>query len=272
MGEMTDRAEDVGRQAAESDWLDWCIRAGLICYGVVHLLIGWLSLQLAFGDRGEKASNKGAMQELSKQPFGDALVWAIAIGMFLLVLWRLLEAFVGHRDKEEGADRIKARLVSGGKAALYAAIGISALNVAMHSGSSGGSTWTQTVMDWPAGQWIIALVGLAVIAYGANHVRRGITEKYAKHLSAEGKSGQTGKAYLLFGKIGYIGKGIAIAIVGGLILYGGITHDASKSGNLDQALHKVLTYPFGQVLLVLIAAGFVCYGLFCFARARHLST
>ena len=272
MGEMTDRAEDVGRQAAESDWLDWCIRAGLICYGVVHLLIGWLSLQLAFGDRGEKASNKGAMQELSKQPFGDALVWAIAIGMFLLVLWRLLEAFVGHRDKEEGSDRIKARLVSGGKAALYAAIGISALNVAMHSGSSGGSTWTQTVMDWPAGQWIIALVGLAVIAYGANHVRRGFTEKYAKHLSGEGKSGQTGKAYLLFGKIGYIGKGIAIAIVGGLILYGGITHDASKSGNLDQALHKVLTYPFGQVLLVLIAAGFVCYGLFCFARARHLST
>ena len=100
----------------------------------------------------------------------------------------------------------------------------------------------------------------------------GFTEKYAKHLSAEGKSGQTGKAYLLFGKIGYIGKGIAIAIVGGLILYGGITHDASKSGNLDQALHKVLTYPFGQVLLVLIAAGFICYGLFCFARARHLST
>ena len=106
---------------------------------------------------------------------------------------------------------------------------------------------------------------------------RPINEKFtksglAKHLSAEGKSGQTGKAYLLFGKIGYIGKGIAIAIVGGLILYGGITHDASKSGNLDQALHKVLTYPFGQVLLVLIAAGFVCYGLFCFARARHLST
>ena len=26
---MTDRAEDVGRQAADSDWLDWAIRAGL---------------------------------------------------------------------------------------------------------------------------------------------------------------------------------------------------------------------------------------------------
>ena len=71
--------------------------------------MGWLSLQLAFGDTSEKASNKGAMQELSQQPFGDVLVWAIAIGMFLLVLWRLLEAFVGHREKEEGSDRMKAR-------------------------------------------------------------------------------------------------------------------------------------------------------------------
>jgi hypothetical protein len=269
---MTDQAERIGRGADRSRGMDWAIRAGLVAYGVVHLLVGWLALQLAFGDRSEKASNKGAMQELAQQPFGEVLVWAIAIGMFLLVIWRVLEVFVGHQEKDEGADRMKARAVSGLKAGLYAAVGVSALSVALGSGKSGGGTkWTQTVMDWPAGQWIVAAVGLAVIIYGANHVRKGFTESYAKHLDAEGKSGQSGKAYLLFGKIGYIGKGIAIAIVGGLILYGGISEDASKSGNLDQALHKVLTYPFGVVLLVVMAAGIICYGLFCFARARHLS-
>jgi hypothetical protein len=271
MGEMTDRAEDLGKQARNSDWLDYAIRAGLVCYGVVHLLVGWLALQLALGERSENASNKGAMQELTQQPYGEVLVWAIAIGMFLLVIWRILEALFGHQEKQ-GGDRLKARAVSAGKAVIYAVVGITALNVAIGSKSSkGGSTWTQTVMDWPAGQWIVAAVGIAVIGYGANHVFRGFTEKYAKHLDAEGKSGHSGKAYILFGKIGYVGKGIAIAIVGGLILYGGLTHDASKSGDLDQALHKVLTYPFGQVLLIIIAAGLICYGLFCFARARHLS-
>ena len=125
-------------------------------------------------------------------------------------------------------------------------------------------------MEWPAGQWIVAAVGVAVIVYGANHVRKGFTEDYAKHLDAEGKSGQTGKAYLMFGKVGYIGKGIAIAIVGALILYGGLTHDPKKSGSLDQALHKLLTYPFGQIALIVVAAGIVCYGLFCFARATPL--
>ena len=272
MGDMTDRAEGVGQQAQQSEWMDKAIRAGLVAYGVVHLLVGWLALQLAFGESEGKASNKGAMQELAQQPFGEVLVWAIAIGMFLLVLWRGLEATVGHRDKEEGADRWKARAVSALKAVIYAAIGISALNVVIGAKSSkGGSSWTKTVMEWPGGQWIVAAVGVAVILYGANHIRKGFTEDYAKHLDAEGKSGQTGKAYLLFGKVGYIGKGIAIAIVGGLVLYGGLTHDPKKSGSLDQALHKLLTYPFGQVMLIVVAAGIICYGVFCFARARHLS-
>jgi hypothetical protein len=272
MGEMTDRAEGVGQQAQQSEWMDKAIRVGLVAYGVVHLLVGWLALQLAFGESEGKASNKGAMQELAQQPFGEVLVWAIAIGMFLLVLWRGLETFVGHQDKDEGSDRWKARAVSAMKAVIYAAVGITALNVVIGAKSSkGGSTWTKTVMEWPGGQWIVAAVGVAVIIYGANHVRKGFTEDYAKHLDAEGKSGNTGKAYLMFGKVGYIGKGVAIAIVGALILYGGLTHDPKKSGSLDQALHKLLTYPFGQIALIVVAAGIICYGLFCFARARHLS-
>src|SRR3954453_13098108 len=108
MGEMTDHAatsaprqgtaERLGDRAQNSEWLDRAIRLGLVAYGVVHLLVGWLVLQLAFGDRSENASNKGAMQELARQPFGEVLVWAVALGMFLLVVWRLLEVFGGHRE------------------------------------------------------------------------------------------------------------------------------------------------------------------------------
>lgn len=42
-------------------------------------------------------------------------------------------------------------------------------------------------------------------------------------------------------------------------------------GGLDVALETVRRQPYGQVLLLLIAAGIACYGLFTFARARHLS-
>ena len=253
-------------------WLDRGVRVGLSAYGTVHILIGWLALQLAFGERTEDASSRGAMEELAGHPLGEVVVSAIAIGMGILVLWRLLEVLVGHRDKEEGVPRWRARTVSGFKAVVYAAIGVTAVSVLVGPKSSaGGSSWTHTVRDWPAGHSVIAAVGLAVVVYGANHARRGLAESYAKHLSTEGRRGEAGKAYLFLGKLGYAGKGLAIGIVGALVVIGGLTRHPARSGDLDHALRHLLSYPFGQALLILIAAGFICFGIFCLARARHLS-
>ena len=80
--------EQRGREAEQSDWLDHAVRIGLVAYGVVHLLIGWLAIQLALGDHSKSASAKGAMAELAEQPFGQVLVWAVAVGLYFLVLWR----------------------------------------------------------------------------------------------------------------------------------------------------------------------------------------
>jgi hypothetical protein len=265
-------AKQVGHEAEDSPLLDAAVRIGLVAYGVVHLLIAWLAIQLAFGQRSQSASTKGAMHELAQQPFGKVLVWAIALGMFLLVIWRVIEAAFGHRE-EDGSDRLRKRVVSGAKAVIYAAVGVSALKVAIGSGGSGNSSdsYTAKVLDLPAGPWLVGLVGLAIIGYGGNLAWRGWSDKHAEHLDAEGKSGDTGTAYLFFGKVGYIAKGISMALVGGLFVYAGVTHDPKKSGGLDQALHKLLQQPFGMVMLIAIGVGLGCYGLFCFARARHLS-
>ena len=124
MGTMTGSAERLGRKAEDSDWLDHAIRVGLVAYGLVHLMIAWLALQLAFGDKSGSASSTGALHALAKQPFGEVLIWLVAIGMFILVAWRLLEATLGHREVD-GAKRLRKRLASFGKAVIYASIGVS---------------------------------------------------------------------------------------------------------------------------------------------------
>ena len=263
----------TAEQAHHSDWMDHAIRVGLVAYGIVHLLIGWLALQLAFGEKEDSASNSGALHYLAQQPMGGALVWMIAVGMFFLVVWRLLEFGFGFRDESDDKKRWRKRATSLFKAVIYGAIGWSAVRVATGSGSSGGGTDSTTakLMDLPGGQLIVGAVGLAIIGYGGSLVYRGWTEKFREHLDAQGQSGQDGSAYVLMGKVGYIAKGVAIAIVGGLFGYAAITHDAKKSGGLDQALQTVLEQPFGQVLLTAIALGIAAYGVFCFARAKHLS-
>ncbi len=244
-------------QAHNSDWMDHAIRAGLVAYGVVHLLVGWLALQLAFGEKEDSASNSGALHYLAQQPMGGALVWMIAVGMFLLVLWRLLEFGFGYRDESDDTKRWRKRATSLFKAVIYGVIGWSAVQTATGSGSGGGGTDSTTakLMDLPGGQLIVGAVGLAVIGYGGSLVYRGWTEKFREHLDAQGQAGKDGSVYVTLGKVGYIAKGVAIVLVGGLFAYAAVTHEAKKSGGLDQALQKVLEYPFGQVALILIGLG-----------------
>jgi hypothetical protein len=273
MSSISTRAEQAGQEAHQSEWLDHAARIGLVAYGLVHLVLAWLAIQLAFGDKEGSADSQGAVQQLAEQPFGQALVWAVAIGMFLLALWQGLEAIFGYRD-EEGFTQVRKRVTAAGKAVIYVVIGVSAVHAATGPSTSkknGTDSTTAKVMDWPGGQVIVAAVGLAIIGIGGYLVYLAYTEKFAKHINAEGKSGSSGTAYLWFGKAGYTSKGVAFALVGGLFLYAGLSHDAKKSGGLDQALHKVLQQPFGPFLLVAIALGLACYGLFCFARARHFN-
>jgi hypothetical protein len=272
LGQIADRVEHARPRGQHTDWFDHLIRFGLVAFGVVHLLLAWLALQLAFGDHSENASSQGAIRELASQPFGEVLVWLVALGMFLLVGWRLVEAAVGHRD-EDGAKRTGKRIVSLGKAVVYGAIGASALQIAIGAGSGGGGTDSMTakLMDLPAGRWIVGIVGLVIIGIGTALVVRAWTDAFAENLSAEGRSGDSGTAYLWFGRLGYCAKGVAIGIVGGLFGYAALTHDPKKSGGLDEALQTVLEQPFGPYLLTVIGVGIGCFGLFCFANARHLS-
>jgi Domain of Unknown Function (DUF1206) len=271
MTDIGNRADQVGYEVQHSKTLDWGIRFGMVVYGVVHLVVAWLAVQLALGAHQEQASQQGAMQTLAHQSFGPLLLWLIAIGMFVLALWRVLEVFVGHQEYD-GGKRWRRRVTSAFKAVIYGYIGYLAFSFAIGSGSSSnGTSYTKTLMNQPYGPWLVGGVGVAIAVYGLSYARRGWTEKFMENLDARGTMGDTGTAYRWVGKVGYIAKGIAFMVIGGLFVAAGVTHDAKKSGGLDDALRTVVQQPFGPFLLILIAAGIACYGVFCFARARHLS-
>ena len=264
-------ARVAGHRAHNSEWMDHAVRVGLVSYGVVHLILAWLALRLAFGDSGGKASNQGALHQLAQSTLGRVSLYVVAAGFVALVVWQLLEAALGHRD-EDGAKRVLKRLVSVGKVVLYGALAVTAFKTAIGGSSSGGGTegLTAKLMRWPAGPFLVGLVAVGILVVAGFLVHRGWTEKFRDKLDFKGQSGKDGQAYIWLGQAGYISKGVALAVVGLLFGYAALSHDPQKSGGLDQALHKVLQQPFGAPLLTLIAAGFACYGLFCFAWARHL--
>ena len=78
-----------------------------------------------------------------------------------------------------------------------------------------------------------------------------------------------GRGVVRLGQIGYIFKRVAFAIVGGLFGWAAITYDLEKAGGLDDALRTVNRAPFGAGPLTLMALGLACFGIYCFAWARH---
>ena len=70
----------AGRQAAHSPALRWLARAGLAARGVLYLIIGWIAVQIAFGQSSHQADQTGALRLLGRNPAGQVALWLLVIG------------------------------------------------------------------------------------------------------------------------------------------------------------------------------------------------
>lgn len=96
-GELVGPAEQVG----DSTTLKSLGRVGLIAYGVVHVLIGWLALELAWGTGASRSGDlSGALRTVSDQPLGKVLLRLVVVGLVALGLWQASEAVWGFRNRE----------------------------------------------------------------------------------------------------------------------------------------------------------------------------
>jgi len=242
-------------------------RIGYVVLGVVHIVIGAIAVSVATGGGGE-ADQGGAMQQIAQNPAGSLLLFAIAIGLTGLAAWQIAEAFL-ERDTD-AKKRWGHRLKFVGTALAYAAIAFTALVYAL-GGRSDSSESTQTLsaqlLATPAGVVLLVLIGLGVSAIGIAFIVRGATRAFAKRLALP--EGAARRGIVGFGVVGYIAKGIAVAVTGVLFVVAAFTHDPEKAGGLDSALHSLVELPFGSVVLWIVAAGLIVYGIFCFARARY---
>ena len=264
-------------QAANSDALENLARVGMVAFGVVHVLVAWLAVQLAwFGDGGESADQSGAMATLAESPLGKPLLWIVGLGLIALAAWQAAEVLRWRSGwSASGKERTKALRKSGNalvKAVLYIALAVLAIRFALGGGQSSSSSQQETtsgVLGWPAGEWIVGAAGLILIGVGAWHIRKGLNKHFLKQIDTSRASPSAIKLVTRLGQVGFPGKGIALIGVGGLLIWAAVTFDPSKARGLDGALHGILDLPFGRTLLTLVAIGIAAFGAFCFVRAKY---
>lgn len=267
LGEMTNPGSGAARQAQDSDIFELLARLGYAVNGLLHLLIGGIAITIATTSGGASADQSGALGQLAANPGGVLLLWVVVLGLTALGLWQVAQVF---RVSEPDTKRAwAARAKEGGKAVAYLAIASTALTYAMGgSSSSSGSTQSLSaqLLGTPGGVILLLAVALGVIAIGAYFIYKGATKKFLEDVRTPG--GSVGRGTVVLGQVGYIAKGIAVAVVGVLFAVAAITSDPSEATGLDGALRSLASLPFGAGVLVAVGLGLVAYGVYCFVRAR----
>lgn len=271
MTSAADSAKGSARQAARSEPVKIAARVGLFAYGITHLLIAWLALQIAFGGGGQEADQTGAFQTLAQQPFGQVLLWVLVVGFAAVALWRLEQAVWGYSYVSDTGKQIRRRVAAGAKAVLFAVLAVLAGSTAAGSGASGGGGQqglTATVMGWPGGQLLVGAVGLGIVAVGAKKVHDGVKRKFEQDMSLPSDPSAR-KVAVRSGQIGFVAKGVAIALIGGLVVAAAVRFRPDQAAGLDAALKTLASQPYGPYLLAAVALGLAAYGVFCFFDARY---
>ena len=271
-------AREARREAESgSGWYAWVARIGLLAKGVSFAIVGVLAVQVAVGEGGKATSRQGALATLAQDGFGKVLLSLLVGGFAAYALWRFVQAFAERADNDGASGEAKKwgkRAGYVGRGLIYAGLTFTTLRILAGSGSGGSQNQetqnaTAGLFEWPAGRWLVGLVGLAVIAAGAWNAYRGVSRKFEDKWRL-GEMSETehrwgGRAGLL----GHLARGVVFALIGIFLGKAALDYNPDEAIGLDGALQKLADASYGPLLLGLTAAGLICYALYCAVDARY---
>jgi hypothetical protein len=223
----------------------------------------------AFGNGGGTTGSSGALRSLADNSWGTFALVLIAIGMFGYGLWRLLSATLDLENEGNDGKAIAKRV--GHAASGIAHFGLSIYAVSLVSGSGGGGSsggaesMTAKLMQAPFGPALVVIAGIIAFVVAGFQIRKAPAEKYRRHISLPDHHGVSNKLI----KFGIISRGVVFAIIGGFLVYAGITVNPDQARGVGGALSWLQQQSYGSILLGLIAIGLLGFALYSFLQARY---
>lgn len=258
-------------EMAQNAFFEWCARGGFVVSGLLHLIIGYLAIQIALGGGGGgTADQSGALAELASKPGGTLALWAAVVAFAVMALWRLVETCLGRstEPKSQGwSMEMFDRATAFSLAVVYFAFAFSTYGFARGGGESSGEQSagvSAQLMTSTAGTAALIVAGLIVVAVGAYHVYEGASVSFVEDLK-----GISSDLVRRLGVIGYVAKGLVIAGTGILVVVATISSEPERSTGLDGALKTLGAQPYGTALLIIAGVGIMTYGFYSFAMARY---
>jgi hypothetical protein len=258
-----------GRSDAPGRVVDALGRIGLVGYGVVHLVVAWLALQVAFGQPDAPPDAEGAVGTIARTPGGVLALVVAALGLLAFAVWQVSAAAVGFRWVS-GNERMRKRVGAVAKAIAMTSLALVVVNYLAGMRSSGNTTAQQAaagVLALPAGRALLGLAAIVVLSIAVAMTYTGVRRTFMGDLDVGRLSPGVKHAIEVVGVVGHLARAFALGVVGVLAGAAALYADPAQAGGLDAALRALGSTVAGAWLLGTVAAGFAAFGLFCLADA-----
>lgn len=265
------KAEEAVHKAAP--WIEKLARLGFLAKALLYVTIGVLASAAALSLGGTPATgSRGAMGELLDAPLGDVLLGAIAIGMFGYAAWRIIEGIADPTDRGRDAKGIAKRARSLFVGVLHAALGVSAIKLALGdlaAAQDGARSqhYTARALATPGGTILLWIVAGGFVAYGAYQLYCAWKAKLGDQLSLAEMSPGARRFVIAASRFGIAARGVVFGTIGVLVARAIEHRDPRQARGLKQALLELFSW--GRAPFALVAAGLIAYGIYQLIQARY---
>lgn len=250
--------------------LEKIARTGYLAKGIVYAIAGALTFLAAFDLGGQKTDQSRVLEFLARQPFGNALLLLLSLGMACYALWRFTQTFhdpEGIGSDKKGTFKRTAFFLSG---CSYLGLGYLAVMQISGNGSSGGSDMSSSIPATTTGLVLLGILGGVFAGRGIYQFIRIHRSSFTRKFNWKSvRNEKRRKAIKNAAILGMMSRGILFLVIGYFALRAALTSDPSEMKSTAEAFSFIEDSVFGAWLLGLIAAGFVGYGIYMFMTAKY---
>jgi len=255
----------------------WLARLGFFTKGVLYVVVGWLAASTALGYGGRITSADGALIAVLRQPLGSVLLLIAAIGLFGYSAWRLVQAIVDPDNEGTDWKGLGKRATYVLRGVVHGLLGWQAVQLYRGLGGrqgqgEGEEEAARMLATWPFGEWVLVLVGIALIGYAFHEARRAWTCRLPSDLDTRQLRKEAGNWAVGVSRLGLAARATVFTVIGISVIRAGLSGRVSQVEGTEGALRSLAHQPgdVGRWVFIAVSVGLIAYGFYQMIHARYL--